>query len=88
MVGLFKPNVNESPFQNEVGDGWVEYRIPLVDNGSSGDGAGYKDGFANPGVGWGVSIAGNDALDINSIGGIALRWFLAARQSSYGNFFN
>ena len=84
---FFKPNVNESPFQNEVGDGWVEYRIPLVDNGSSGDGAGYKDGFANPGVGWGVSIAGNDALDINSIGGIAFEMvFGGAGNQAMGTF--
>ena len=84
---FFKPDVDESPFQNDVGDGWVEYRIPLLDNGSSGDGDGYKDGFANPGVGWGVSIAGNDALDINSIGGIAFEMvFGGAGNQAMGTF--
>ena len=69
---FFKPDAGESPIMNPSDEGWVELRIPLVDNGLSDDTGGYRDGFANPGVGWGVSIAGNDQFDIDQIGGIAI----------------
>ena len=69
---FFKPDAGESPIMNPSDGGWVEFRIPLVDNGRSDDAGGYRDGFANPGVGWGVSIAGNDQFDIDQIGGIAI----------------
>ena len=69
---FFKPDAGESPIMNSSDEGWVELRIPLVDNGRSDDAGGYRDGFANPGVGWGVSIPGNDQFDIDQIGGIAI----------------
>ena len=69
---FFKPDAGESPIMNPSDDGWVEYRIPLVDNGRSDDLGGYRDGFANPGAGWEVSIPGNDQFDIDQIGGIAI----------------
>ena len=60
---------DESPFGNLESDGWAEYRIPLVDNGSNGQ-AGYRNGFSTFGSSEGVSIFGNDSLDLNKIGGI------------------
>ena len=70
---FFKPgDTNESPIMNSTEDGWVEYRIPLLDNGRSDDLGGYKNSFSNPGNGWGVSILGNDSLDLDQIGGIAI----------------
>ena len=62
---------DESPFTNDVSDGWVEYRIPLVDNGSTAQ-AGYRDGFSTFGSSEGVSIFGNDSLNLDKIGGIGI----------------
>ena len=83
---FFKPNVSQSPIMNATTDGWVEYQIPLEDNGRSDDNGGYQDGFANPGPGWGVGIAGNDALDIDQIGGMAIEIVISGNAVSQGEF--
>ena len=83
---FFKPNLSQSPIMNASADGWVEYQIPLEDNGRSDDNGGYQDGFANPGPGWGVGIAGNDAFDIDQIGGIAIEVVIAGDAVSQGEF--
>ena len=60
----------DSPFANTVEDGWVEYRIPIIANGN--EQTSYSDGFTNWGTTVGVGIAGNNAFDIDQIGGIAI----------------
>ena len=60
---------DESFLYNTSEEGWVEYRIPLQESGTSNGGTSYTLGFTR--TGW-VGISGNNAFDINSIGGIAI----------------
>ena len=60
---------NQSPLYNDSEDGWVEYRIPLQSSGTTAPGTSYTQGFTK--TGW-VGIPGNDILDIDQIGGIAI----------------
>ena len=60
---------DESFLYNTSEEGWVEYRIPLQESGSTGGGTSYTLGFTK--TGW-VGISGNDTFDVNSIGGISI----------------
>ena len=84
---FFKTGIGESPFQNATADGWVEYKIPLLNNGSTGDNMGYRNGFSFPGVGWGISQAGNSQLDLDKIGGMHFELVIVGDgETAQGNF--
>jgi hypothetical protein len=73
------------PFYNVADDGWVEYRIPLQESGSTGGGTPYTLGFTR--TGW-VGLPGNNAFDKDKIGGLSIEIVqTGVDETNYGEFF-